>query len=99
MPPRTTPVERLDAVVQAKAKWSTSCLRLVRPAEPGPSPREFVGGETFLYLGRQYRLEVLQGGAAPVVRPERGRLRGVVSVTAWRGCALLHRRRTPRPHP
>lgn len=63
--PRDTPVERLDAVVHAKAKWIASRLRLVRPAEPRPSPREFVGGETFLYLGRQYRLEVRRGGAAP----------------------------------
>ncbi len=73
--PRDTPVERLDAVVQAKAKWIASRLRLVRPAEPRPSPREFVGGESFLYLGRQYRLEVRRGGVAPEVRLERGRLR------------------------
>ena len=71
--PRSTPVERLDAVVQAKAKWIASRLRLVRPAEPKPSPREFVGGESFLYLGRQYCLEVRRGG--PEVRLDRGRLR------------------------
>jgi len=73
--PRSTPVERLDEVVQAKAKWIASRLRLVRPAEPKPGPREFVAGETFLYLGRQYRLEVRRGGASPEVRLERGRLR------------------------
>ena len=71
--PRSTPVERLDAVVQAKAKWISSRLRLVRPVEPRPSPREFVGGESFLYLGRQYRLEVRRGG--PEVRLGGGRLR------------------------
>ena len=73
--PTETPVERLDEVVRAKAKWIASRLRLVRPAEPKPSPRELVSGESFLYLGRQYRLEVRRGGADPEVRLERGRLR------------------------
>lgn len=72
--PRDTPIERLDAVVHAKAKWIASRLRLVRPPEPVPSPREFVGGESFLYLGRQYRLEVRAKGAGLDVRLERGRL-------------------------
>src|SRR5216683_2434617 len=40
---------------------SVSRLRLVRPVEPAPAPREFVSGETFLYLGRQYRLTVRSG--------------------------------------
>jgi len=73
--PRDTPVERLDAVVRAKAGWITSRLRRVRPAEPRSSTREFVSGESFLYLGRQYRLAVHSGGAATEVRLERGRFR------------------------
>jgi predicted metal-dependent hydrolase len=73
--PRDTPVERLDKVVRAKAKWLTTRLRRVRPVEPGPGPREFVSGESFLYLGRQYRLAVHASRAAPEVRLERGRLR------------------------
>jgi predicted metal-dependent hydrolase len=59
--PAKTPVERLDRVVQEKARWIVSRLRLVRPVEPEPAPREFVSGETFLYLGRQYRLLVRSG--------------------------------------
>jgi hypothetical protein len=73
--PRDTPVKRLDKVVRAKAKWLTTRLRRVRPAEPGLSPREFVAGESFLYLGRQYRLAVHSSGARAEVRLERGRLR------------------------
>ncbi|MCP3137785.1 M48 family metallopeptidase [Pyxidicoccus xibeiensis] len=72
--PRDTPLERLDAVVHAKAKWIASRLRAVRPPEPMPGPREFVGGESFLYLGRQYRLEVRAGGEDTGVRLGRGRL-------------------------
>jgi predicted metal-dependent hydrolase len=73
--PRDTPVERLDAVVHSKAQWIASRLRRVRPAEPKPSRREFVSGETFLYLGRQYRLAVQRGGVGAEVRLEHGRLR------------------------
>jgi len=28
------------------------------------APREFVNGETFLYLGRQYRLRIVAGAVA-----------------------------------
>jgi predicted metal-dependent hydrolase len=73
--PRGVPVERLDAVVQAKARWITSRLRRVRPEEPRLGPREFLSGESYLYLGRQYRLAVQAGGESAEVRLERGRLR------------------------
>ncbi|MEM9113968.1 MAG: SprT family zinc-dependent metalloprotease [Myxococcota bacterium] len=52
-------VERLDRVVKDRAPWILDRLRLVRESDPKPSPREFVSGETFLYLGRQYRLRVV----------------------------------------
>ena len=63
--PPTTPVTRLDDVVRAKAKWIVDRVRR-RSDLPPPPPREFVSGETFRYLGRQYRLRVLPGQA---VRP------------------------------
>jgi predicted metal-dependent hydrolase len=69
--PQSTPVERLDRVVHEKARWIVSRLRLVRPGEPTLPTREFVTGETFLYLGRQYRLMVRSG--SPAVRLEHGR--------------------------
>lgn len=72
--PENTPVERLDEVVHAKARWITSRLRRVQPAEPRPSPREFVSGESFLYLGRQYRLDVRRGRDVEV-RLDHGRFR------------------------
>lgn len=57
--PRHIPKSRLDRVVHTKARWIVSRLRLVRRVVSKPSPREFVSGETFLYLGRQYRLQVI----------------------------------------
>jgi predicted metal-dependent hydrolase len=73
--PVETPVERLDEVVRAKGAWIAERLRRVRPAEGGPGPRELVSGESLLYLGRQYRLEVKRGGEEAEVRLEGGRLR------------------------
>src|SRR5207249_3149454 len=52
--PARTPMERLDRVVHAKARWIVE--RLNGRATHRPTPREFVSGESFLYLGRQYRL-------------------------------------------
>ena len=57
--PVGVPVERLDEVVKDRARWILGKLRSADEAEPRPAPKEFVSGETFLYLGRQYRLRVL----------------------------------------
>lgn len=56
--PEQTALPRLDAIVRSKARWILT--RLARQSElpPAPSPREFVSGESFPYLGRQYRLRV-----------------------------------------
>jgi len=56
--PAGTPIERLDRLVHVKAPWIVQRLRR-QSALPPPLPaREFASGETFLYLGRQYRLRV-----------------------------------------
>ena len=47
---------RLDAIVVRKAAWIAQRLR--RLQAHGPAPREFVSGESVLYLGRHYRLKV-----------------------------------------
>lgn len=73
--PKNTPVERLDELVRAKARWITTRLRAVRPLGPHPIPREFVSGESFLYLGRQFRLDVRRGRYSIKVQLERGRFR------------------------
>lgn len=56
--PARTPVTRLDAVVHTKAPWIVQRLRRVSDIPPPLPAREFTSGETFLYLGRQYRLRV-----------------------------------------
>ena len=68
--PRQTPLDKLDAIVRRKARWIAERRQHVADLPPPPSPREFVSGETFLYLGRQYRLRVVEaeGTDEPRVR-------------------------------
>lgn len=81
--PTGASVERLDRVVHQKARWITSRLRSVRPFAQAAPQKEFVSGDSFLYLGRQYRLRVLAGPEE--VRLDGGRL--VVRALEGRGRA------------
>lgn len=56
--PTTVPVERLDRVVKTKARWIVERLRRQSDRPPPLRAREFVSGETFLYVGKQYRLTI-----------------------------------------
>ncbi len=73
--PAPATVERLDGIVHAKAQWIVQRLKRRSDLPPGPSTREFVSGETFLYLGRQYRLRVDVAEEHGDVRLDRGWLR------------------------
>ncbi|HEV7518571.1 MAG TPA: SprT family zinc-dependent metalloprotease [Thermoanaerobaculia bacterium] len=72
--PAETPLDRLDEIVRGKARWVAERLRRFRELPPAPSAREFVSGETFLYLGRQARLRVEPAGEGGKVRLASGRL-------------------------
>lgn len=56
--PERVSIRRLDAIVTRKAEWIAWRIRRARDYAPLPSPREFVSGESVLYLGRHYRLKV-----------------------------------------
>jgi predicted metal-dependent hydrolase len=56
--PMATPTAKLDAVVKAKAQWVVARLRDARENVASEATREFVSGESFRYLGRQYRLRL-----------------------------------------
>ncbi len=64
--PERVATDRLDAIVRRKAEWIERRLRNAGTHGPPLSPREFVSGESVLYLGRHYRLKVHPGetGAA-----------------------------------
>jgi predicted metal-dependent hydrolase len=73
--PGDTPIDRLDVIVYRKARWILERQRRHEDLPPPPSPREFVNGETFRYLGRQYRLKVERNAATEAgVRIAEGRL-------------------------
>lgn len=64
-PPGAT-VAKLDSIVRAKAQWLVQRKR-ERETLPPPRMREFVSGETFRYLGKQYRLRLMAGvGVRPI---------------------------------
>ena len=59
--PETVPELRIAAIVRKKAQWIVERLRRVADVPPAPTPRKYVSGESFQYLGRQYRLKVQRG--------------------------------------
>jgi len=70
--PESTPVERLEEVVQGKRQWILQKLAVHREAQPVRT-RSFISGEALPYLGRNYRLKVERGPYAPV-KLSQGRL-------------------------
>jgi predicted metal-dependent hydrolase len=70
--PRETPLPRLERVVRQKARWIVTRVQRFR-ALPASPVREFVSGETFAYLGRGYRLRIIETTASSV-RLDHGRL-------------------------
>lgn len=69
--PPDVPLARLDSVVHRKAVWIVGRLRAVGRTAPRLTPREFVSGESYLYLGRSYRLKL-----TPQAEPSEARLVG-----------------------
>ena len=51
---------RVEALIQKRTSWIRRKLREQLEVVT-PKPKEYVNGESFTYLGRQYRLKVLQG--------------------------------------
>lgn len=56
--PFGTPVDKIVEHVRKRAPWILKQLNEFLSYQPHTPPRQFVNGETHLYLGRQYRLKV-----------------------------------------
>ena len=63
--PSDLPIERIDSLLKEKRKWIKDKIVLHRQAQP-VSEKQFVSGEAFSYLGRNYRLKVEKGAFQPV---------------------------------
>lgn len=55
----------IQAAVQKRARWIFDNLDLAKDARTYALPREYVGGETHFYLGRRYRLKVIEDRSSP----------------------------------
>lgn len=59
--PRKAALADIENAVGKKARWIAGTLDKVETYHPLPTPKQYVSGETFVYLGRQYRLKVING--------------------------------------
>lgn len=73
--PVGTPLERVRDKVKLRARWILRQKNFFGQFHPRTTPRQYLSGETHLYLGRRYRLKVEPSDGASV------RLsRGILSV-------------------
>lgn len=63
--PRQAEDEHVRRLLRKKAPWIARTLDKMEAYQPLPSPKRYVSGETFVYLGRQYRLRVSEGRKMP----------------------------------
>lgn len=60
----TVTTDEIKSFVQSKGRWIISKLNYFERHKPYEKiPREYVTGETFRYLGRQYRLNVIEAAS------------------------------------
>ncbi|WP_089729762.1 M48 family metallopeptidase [Candidatus Thiosymbion oneisti] len=86
--PRRTSTDKVQALVSRKTRWIREKLLLYRKHQP-PKPKEYVSGECFTYLGRNYRLKV-ESGTAKSVKLQGGRLVVQVSPSVRKRDRYLH---------
>ena len=58
--PLDTSLEKVKEKLRKKAPWIIKQQGFFLSFHPKTPPRKFIGGETHLYLGRQYRLKITQ---------------------------------------
>lgn len=63
--PKAANDDEIKAVVRKKASWIARILDKMESYHPLPAPKRYISGETFCYLGRQYRLRVCEGEKQP----------------------------------
>ena len=61
--PKSLSDSRVRDLIEKKSPWIKRKLKEAELAAP-PKPKELVSGETFSYLGRNYRLKVLPGNSS-----------------------------------
>lgn len=62
--PDGTTASEIEKRVTKRARWIKKQLDYFRQFDPRTPPRRYIGGESHLYLGRQYRLKLIEGDPA-----------------------------------
>lgn len=63
--PHSASDEQVRAAIKKKAPWIVRTLDKLEGYHPLPTPKRYLSGEPFVYLGRQYRLKVEIGSKQP----------------------------------
>ncbi len=58
--PHNSPLEAIQTIVSKRARWITKQQRQFAQYAPTLPAQEYVSGEGYRYLGRQYRLKVIE---------------------------------------
>jgi len=84
VPPKM-PVETVRELVRQKLPWILNRQRFVREHYLPALPKNFIAGEKFLYLGKEYELFVAPGEYGSLVFNEKGFFirEGCVSLARW----------------
>jgi predicted metal-dependent hydrolase len=56
--PITQPLEAIESKVRRRARWIKRQLKYFNQFDPRTPDRQYVSGETHLYLGKKYRLKI-----------------------------------------
>ncbi len=59
--PTETGLDEIQKIVSKRARWILKQQQYFRQFDPRTPGRQFVGGETHLYLGKQFRLKISEG--------------------------------------
>ena len=64
--PQNQPLDQILARIERRASWIVKQWQYFEEFQPTLPKRQFVSGETHVYLGRQYRLKVSKGSPSAV---------------------------------
>jgi predicted metal-dependent hydrolase len=70
--PEDTDLAEIEAKVKKRAPWILRQQRQFEVYLPKLPPRQYISGETHHYLGRQYRLKVIESGPGESIKLTRG---------------------------
>lgn len=70
--PNTLPEDEIAAIVQARRVWIYKALAEWRDLNAAQTDRRYVSGQSFLYLGAHYRLQITDQAAAPYLTLKNG---------------------------